>query len=234
MGGTATVKPWLDLVCDPSPYAAIVRPARFAGHRGEAVKAGEVLRGTVPPGFRPVGTFGRGPLFLDMYSSMPLVEVLIPDGSAASPGEWLCESRFAPADLDRSVAYKEDPNGTLLMLGGGWVATPRTLANPGRRAVVVRASGHGALGVKARLRVSALIESGGAAPARVAEKTFEVEQDTRDYALGFQTENEGLLSIRVEFTNDYFSAVDNQDRNAFLGPIVLLQVGEGREQAAAD
>lgn len=226
MGGRAAVKPWLDIMCDPSPYAAIVRPARFAGHRGEAVKAGEVLRGSVPAGFRVVETFGRGPLFLDMYSSMPLVEVLVPGGGPEAQGEWGCEARFAPAELDRSVAYREDPNGTLLMLNGGWVATPRTLADPGRRAVVLRASGQGALGEPARLGVSAAIESEGAARVQLAQKTFDLEQDTRDYVLLFENKDEGLVSIRVEFINDYWSPERKEDRNAFLGSIVLLRARE--------
>ncbi|HEY3176307.1 MAG TPA: glycosyltransferase family 39 protein [Candidatus Polarisedimenticolia bacterium] len=214
IGASATVKPWLDLVCDPAPYSVILRPGRFTGFRGEAKPTADMLKEMAPAGFAAVESFGLGPLFLDLYSTMPLVELLVPSTESSTAGTWTCQERFASSDLKTSMKYAIDPNGTLQMTKGGWALTPPVRAGAGRYAFVLLASGQGAGGEPARLHLT--VEDAS------AEKTLLLEQDRRDYVLGFEVAQETALSLRVAFVNDFWSPKNLQDRNAYLGRIVLL------------
>lgn len=225
MNGTAVVKPWLELVCDPSPYAAIVRPARFAGSYGEAKPSAEVLREAIPPGFRAVEKFGVGHLSLEYFSVRPALEVMSPSPDAAS-GTWICEARFGASDLESSVPYKSDPNGTLMMLAGGWVQAPSILAGPGRRTLAIRARGQAAQGIQARLVLTVQDEFAEGDPSVVAEKEVDLDRDMQEYVLGFETWKEGLLSLSIWFVNDHYVPEAHEDRNAYLSSIVLLRRSE--------
>lgn len=222
--GPFEVRPYLDLICDAARYSVIVGARRYFAHNVAGGPEALFLNEARPAGLPILAEIGgRNPLYVDTISINPGILILGPPRRGEATAD-VCLDRFPAAELEMSRPYDVDPNGVLQMLQGGEVATPRTLLSPGTYAFAWRARGTWAKGGYAKIKVEASDRMGEAGPRSITGRTIELNAGMARYVLRFDLPGDGLVSLRIEFVNDYWDPKVKEDRNVYLDSFFLVRL----------
>jgi hypothetical protein len=222
------VAPYIELLCRQDDYTHMLKPARWSSYSGDHRWRSDLFNSLLPTGIASTERTGFvANLILDSPSLNPEMEVLRLDEAGVTVTSRTCTGAFRAGDLRGSEPFEVNRQGELMLLGNGWMESPWVAAEEGSYVMAWDARGTSAAGEFAKLRATALGSREGGEPLILAEKTFELQDRIDMYALPFKVAGDGLLSARLEFINDYYSAAAKQDRNAYLSAIYVLRLQDG-------
>lgn len=215
---------WPDLLCRQEEFGHILAPVRWSAYEEENRPTAAFYAEIQPAGaLSREWTAGVAPLLLDILSLDPLMELLhFPSRPEERTSPCLADLPAAGLEAGEE-SWEVIPSGEMAMYTNGTARSGWVIAGPGRHVAVVRAWGTEGDGEPARIRIRVFMmdDEGGELP--LAGEEFALERKAGDRVVPFDVPGGGLVSVRVEFFNDWWDPVKRKGRDVYLQRVRIFE-----------